>query len=909
VKRLGIKYQILLITLIPVFLIDLFFTYTHIDDSIEQANELLQTKGQIIAQQIAGASEFNLFTGNDSQIQYQLDQTVGSNDIVQAAVYDRQGKLIAQSNAASFNQALAPDYHYHRQTILSQSIEHSDVFSPDFADTRQTSTLGWVHLFISRQQLEQTTRKVIYDSIIFFVSILFMAVILTVAISRRITQSIFGLMEHLKFVETGQLGKTIQPTEDNEIGAVQKGFNRMTQSLLTNRRHLNQRIQQATQQLNEAITDLESKNRELGFARDEAQNANRSKSEFLANMSHEIRTPINGIKGFISLLSQSELDHTQQRYVDIVLKSTSDLTNIVNEILDFTKMESGKLHVVEEAFDLYEVIEQTRDILFINILTKNIDLNLIIFSDTPRWLIGDKLRLKQILLNLIGNAIKFTDRGRVVIKVSIEDQSLDQVDIEIIVEDSGIGISEEDQKNLFQAFSQVESSDSRRFTGTGLGLVISKNLAALMGGDITMHSELGRGSKFILHLPFKISQSAGNQQAAENIQIKALIFAAEEICLMETRTLFDRAGISTECSLIEPRGGPDSVVECIQRNLPYIDLLVIDLRHLNIPIEQVLDPDLSKTVRVILMNYDRAVEPVSTLPGIEFVSIINTSQSIAELVSRKSATLVEDDDVSPPNGATDCKRVLLVDDNQVNLKLASELIRIWGHEVTEAEHGSQALEIFLAEDFDLIILDIQMPDIDGVSLLQMMREQKPENQTPAVALTANVLNDEADRLLELGFDYFLGKPIDEDKFRSLLGGNPQRRISSDKRPEGSESNENRAVDYAKSLTLSADNESLLKQIFEIIQRDIPDQQQQLDKALKQQDHDKLAAIAHKLHGVTCYASLPRLRRKVLGFQQRLAHDSNVPLDNSVEELTSELSEIKLEVEKYLEKMDKNGISI
>jgi len=218
-------------------------------------------------------------------------------------------------------------------------------------------------------------------------------------------------------------------------------------------------------------------------------------------------------------------------------------------------------------------------------------------------------------------------------------------------------------------------------------------------------------------------------------------------------------------------------------------------------------------------------------------------------VSRKSATLVEDDDVSPPNGATDCKRVLLVDDNQVNLKLASELIRIWGHEVTEAEHGSQALEIFLAEDFDLIILDIQMPDIDGVSLLQMMREQKPENQTPAVALTANVLNDEADRLLELGFVYFLGKPIDEDKFRSLLGGNPQRRISSDKRPEGSESNENRAVDYAKSLTLSADNESLLKQIFEIIQRDIPDQQQQLDKALKQQDHDKLAAIAHKLHGV------------------------------------------------------------
>jgi two-component system sensor histidine kinase BarA len=907
VKRLGIKYQILLITLIPVFLIDLFFTYTHIDNSIEQANELLQSKGQIIARQIAGASEFNLFTGNDIQIQYQLDQSVGSNEIVLAAVYDRQGKLIADARSTNYDESAATDYYYHRQTILSQSIVHSDVFAPDFADTRQTSTLGWVHLYLSRQQLEQTTREVIFDSIIFFVSILIMTVGLTVVISRRITQPIFGLMEHLKYVETGQLGKTIKPTEDNEIGAVQKGFNRMTQSLLTNRRHLNQRIQQATQKLNEAITDLESKNRELGFARDEALNANRSKSEFLANMSHEIRTPINGIKGFISLLSQSELDHSQQRYADIILKSTADLTNIVNEILDFSKMESGKLHIVDEEFDLYEVIEQTRDILFINVLTKNIDLNLIIYSDTPRWLMGDKLRLKQILLNLIGNAIKFTDQGRVVIKVSIEDQHQDEVDIEIIVEDSGIGISEQDQQNLFQAFSQVESSDSRRFAGTGLGLVISKNLATLMGGDITMHSKPGQGSKFVLRLPFKIAEQEETLQAAATSPIKALIFAAENTCLMETRTLFDRAGINTECSLVENKNGVDPVVECIQRNLAYIDLLVFDLRHLNINLDLVLNPDLTKTVRIILMDYDRGVEPVSRLPGVEFVSIINTSQSIAQLVNDKSGT-VKHEASSQPSEAPDSKRVLLVDDNQVNLKLASELIHLWGHEVTEAEHGSQALEIYQTQDFDLIILDIQMPDIDGVSLLQMMREHDPDDQTPVVALTANVLNDEADRLLELGFDYYLSKPIDEDKFRSLLDGNPQRRDSATGQPEAAESSEDCSVDYARSLSLSADNESLLRQIFEIIQRDIPDQQQQLDKALDQQDQDKLSAIAHKLHGVTCYASLPRLRRKVLGFQQRLAHDSNTPLEKSVAELSSELAEVKQEVDQYLQIMDHNGIS-
>ena len=254
----------------------------------------MQSKGEIIARQLAGASEFNLFTGNDRQIEYLLTQSVDTNDIVLAAVYNREGRLIAEAVSSRYLSTEAPNYLYYRQPILTQSIEHADVFSPDANETRVTNTLGWVHLYISRQQLQQTTQQIIFDSIAFFLLFLIMAVILTIIISRRITRPVFRLMEHLKFVETGQLGKTIEPIESNEIGAVQRGFNSMTHALLANRRHLNQRIQQATHQLNEAIADLETKNRELGFARDEAQNANRTKSEFLANMSHEIRTPING---------------------------------------------------------------------------------------------------------------------------------------------------------------------------------------------------------------------------------------------------------------------------------------------------------------------------------------------------------------------------------------------------------------------------------------------------------------------------------------------------------------------------------------------------------------------------------------------------------------------------------------
>jgi two-component system sensor histidine kinase BarA len=898
VRNLGIKYQILLVTLIPVLLIDTFFTWSHITRSIDQANELLHSKGLVIARQIAGASEFNLFSGNDGQIQYLLEQSVGSDDIVLASVYDNRGKLIAESVSKAFKRSDTVDYVYFRQAILSQGFDYSDVFTPDSSDGRHSRVLGWVNLYISRQHLQQKTWQIVSESIVFFVSILIMAVILTIVIGRRITQPIFHLMEHLKLVETGQLGKIIEPTEANALGAVQKGFNRMTHALLANRRHLNRRIQQATQQLNEAITDLESKNRELGYARDLAQDANRTKSEFLANMSHEIRTPINGIKGFISLLSQSRLDASQQRYVDIILKSTSDLTNIVNEILDFSKMESGKLHIVDEEFDLYEVIEQTRDILFINVLAKSIDLNLVIFSDTPRRVIGDKLRLKQILLNLIGNAIKFTDQGRVVVTVSVEDFDDASASISITVEDSGIGISEADQQSLFQAFSQVESSDTRRFTGTGLGLVISKNLATLMGGDISMRSTLGEGSKFNLLLPFRLSEENTSPQANDQAPLTALIFASEQNCLMEIRTLFDRAGVDTEGELIDSDQYSEAVRLSIHRAIAHVDLLVFDLRHLELDLEAVLEHDTLRAARVIVMHYDPEVEIPVKPDGVEFVSIINASSKIAQIVNRQVCA-DSDTDAIAEAPAMQSKKVLLVDDNSINLKLASELIRLWGHEVSEADHGDKAFEIYQQENFDLVILDIQMPDIDGVSLLQMMREFKPEDRTPMVALTANVLNHEADRLLELGFDYFLGKPIDESKFRALLDGKPLRRTTSSESSSELASPEC-CVDYAGSLTLCAGNRSLLKQILEILRRDIPDQRRQLADAFAELDYDRLGALAHKLQGVTCYASLPRLKRLVAGLQRQMAGDIDTPLERFMRELDEELATIEARVGHYLD---------
>lgn len=860
-KNFSIKYQILLIAMVPVFLIDVFLTLIHINSSVQQAERLLQSKGEIIAKQIAGAAEFNLFSGSHDQIQRLLDQSINTNDIIFSAVYNGQGQPIAKSIGEGYLPEQTNQYFYYRQPIQVENISVGDIFEPYIEqDESPVRNLGWVHLNISRQRLQQSKVDIYIEGGMFFLIMLILAVLLTLVISHRIIQPIFTLLNHLKNVETGNLGELITNIEGNEIGDVQKGFNSMSQSLLANRKHLNQKIKTATLELMNAITDLEYKNRELGIARDIAQNADRVKSQFLANMSHEIRTPINGIIGFINLLSQTGLTMDQKRYADIISQSTRDLSVIVNEVLDFSKMESGKIEIFERPFDLFELLETTRNSLFASTLDKNVDLYLTIFSDTPRTLIGDKMRLKQILINLIGNAIKFTDQGIVTITVFMEDESADQIMIKFSIEDSGIGISDDDQKNLFKAFSQIESDTNRRFSGTGLGLVISKNLAHLMGGDIQLKSQIGSGSLFTLTLPFKPFESIANKPETHHAQT-AMIYASCQHCLNELQSLYNRAGFNTETEIIEDQTTTDFLHDQLQMNLAYIDLVVFDLRHCKISPVSFIDKKVVDQCRVIIMHYDLCKIDSTLYPDFEFISVINTSNNLQQLLLGQPEETKQAVVDSDPQTIHCPNKILLVDDNPINLTLASELTRMWGHIAFEANNAVQAMQLFKREEFDLILLDIQMPEIDGIELMQMMRQQKPDLLTPIVAITANIMKMEKTRLMKLGFNAYISKPIDEIKFRALL--DQQTFIFEDdnenNNKEELELNKDEAIDYNLTLRLSANNKSLAADIFRMMRVEIPGYQAQLKPVIEAEDKDKAEAILHKLQGVTCYAGLPRLK--------------------------------------------------
>ncbi|MBC8210703.1 MAG: response regulator [Gammaproteobacteria bacterium] len=900
--RFRIKHQILLIAMIPVLLIDAFFTYVLIKSNIDQAEQLLQSKGEIIAQQIASASEFGLLTGSYEQIRRLLEQSINTNNIIFIAVYNIDGSIIARTVGSDYQPLLSTEYSYYRQNIQTHPLDTKDIFEPGKpTDTAISRNLGWVHMYISKQQLQMTISRIFKEGAFFFFAMLLLAILLTLSISRRITRPVYSLLNHLNRIETGHLGDIINPLEANEIGDVQKGFNSMSQALLANRRQLDEKIKSATIDLRLAVSDLEKNNYELALARDTAQKADKVKTQFLANMSHEIRTPINGIQGFLTLLFKTGLSQEQLRYADIITQSTRDLSNIVNEILDFSKIESGKIELINTPFDLHELVESTRDSLFASTIEKNIDLYLSIYSDTPKMLTGDKYRLKQILINLIGNAIKFTDQGFVSITVIMEDESAKKAMIRFDIEDSGIGINIENQKTLFKAFKQIESDINRRFTGTGLGLAISKNLAILMGGMIQLTSQPNRGSLFSLLLPFdKVPAQNDTADSTDHSQT-VLIYAFNERALSELQSLYNRAGFNVEAELIKDPSLIDRYQKQLMQNLSYIDFIVFDLRHSSLHPDQLIPQKAhQQCLRVIVMHYDPSLVKLSSYADYQFISVINSSNKLHSLMTQLKSDPAPEPalaNVEKPS-QHNAKNILIVDDNAINLALACELTRIWGHLPTQANNARAAMQLFKVQSFDLILLDIQMPEIDGIELMQMMRNEQPELCTRIIAITANVLEKEQERLLNLGFDGYISKPIEEQKLKNLL--DHQQPVSTVKPQTDAPTGALSSLDFAQTLKLCANQEKLVISTFTMLQQELPDYKNVLNFAIGSVDLEKIGAIMHILHGVVCYAALPALSQLLKQYEALKDSHEEVMVLQLASQVNSELKAVEQALKQFID---------
>ncbi|HCL77755.1 MAG TPA: hybrid sensor histidine kinase/response regulator, partial [Pseudomonas sp.] len=466
----------------------------------------LQERGHLLAEQLAPLAAPAMAQGYSKRLQRILNQILDQPDVRSVAALDTGRNLLAHAGPNMITPSPPAD-----PEALTQvsSLETTRILMPvqgrhlNFATEAPGNVerqVGWLELELSHQGTLLRGYRSLFTSLLLIGAGLIVTALLALRMSSTISAPLHRVKAAVAQLKDGYLETRLPALGSHEMDELASGINRMAEALLSAREELQQSIDQATEDVQQNLETIEIQNIELDLARKEALEASRIKSEFLANMSHEIRTPLNGILGFTHLLQKSDLTPRQQDYLATIEKSADSLLGIINEILDFSKIEAGKLVLESVPFNLRDLIEDTLTILGPAAHAKQLELVSLVYRDTPLSLVGDPLRLKQVLTNLVSNAIKFTNEGTVVVRAMVEDERSDRAQLRISVQDTGIGLTDQDLRALFQAFSQADNSISRQPGGTGLGLVISKRLIEQMGGEIGVDSIPEEGSEFWVSL-------------------------------------------------------------------------------------------------------------------------------------------------------------------------------------------------------------------------------------------------------------------------------------------------------------------------------------------------------------------------------------------------------------------------
>ncbi|MGH1461022.1 MAG: ATP-binding protein [Neptuniibacter sp.] len=754
---LGIRQRVLIVTLLPLLMITFLLGGYFINTQLDDAQSALLEKGKTMSHMMASSAEFGMLIGNTEILSGLMRSAIRSdNEVVDVIFLDGAFETLVQGNPETpklnrkagypliINQQI-----YFLSPVVATGVDFTD--SPDLlGDSGEPELLGWVTIVLSKKPTEKRQSEILTRGVLLAALGFLITLFIALRFGQRITNPILGLTHVVEQLQEGHLETRASTSSTGELRSLAQGINKLAQRVHESNQTLESRVEKATKRLRSTLVHLEKQNQALDRAKKRADLANLAKDEFLARMSHELRTPLTSVSGFSRLLDQTELQKEQKEYTRIINLTSDLLLSIIDDILDYSKLESNAIELESIAFDLENAILDVIDMQTVAVLDKGLELIPIISSDVPIKLLGDPVRVKQVISNLVSNAVKFTNSGYVTVQVCSKFLSSNECKLEIIVEDTGTGIPEDRLKNLFKAFTQADTSITRKYGGSGLGLVIAKRLTELMGGSIRILSEENKGTKVILNIPF-------TTEGSTNIPNDSLV---DNIILYDAQPLM-RNGLKNRLILFTSN-------ILLAENEKELEAYVT--HNPDVPIIWGLGPgdisgDTITSIRSILSLTTASLIILSTKP----LPLAQTERLIQVRKPTRSRLLLN---ALAPNAYKSNEKftrndvhinpdikVLIAEDNDFNRLLIRRILEGAGCQVYEATTGEEAVKHSIEDQPEIILMDVHMPVMDGIEATKEIRLSNKD--IPIIALTANVIASEHQRLINAGVNYVLLKPIND----------------------------------------------------------------------------------------------------------------------------------------------------